>query len=41
MPSRMSCVTIPSAIAEISMLGYLLVKGVKTPRPAVGIIAAA
>jgi hypothetical protein len=34
-------VTIPSAIAEISMLGYLLVKGVKTPRRAVSITAAA
>jgi hypothetical protein len=34
-------VTLPSAIAEISMLGYLLVKGVKTPRPAVRITAAA
>ena len=34
-------VTIPSAIAEISMLGYLLVQGVKTPRPAVRITAAA
>jgi hypothetical protein len=34
-------VTIPSAIAEISMLGYLLVKGVKTPRRAVRITAAA
>ena len=34
-------VTIPSAIAEISMLGYLLVKGVKTPRRAERILAAA
>jgi hypothetical protein len=34
-------VTLPSAIAEISMLGYLLVKGVKTPRPALRITSAA
>ncbi len=34
-------VTIPSAVAEISMLGYLLVKGVKTPREAARLTAAA
>jgi Domain of unknown function (DUF4386) len=34
-------ITLPSAIAEISMLGYLLVKGVKTPQPAVRMTAAA
>jgi hypothetical protein len=34
-------VTIPSAIAEISMLGYLLVVGVKTPKPATRVPAVA
>ena len=34
-------VTIPSAIAEVSMLGYLIVKGVRTPRRAERILAAA
>jgi hypothetical protein len=34
-------VTIPSAIAEISMLLYLLVVGVKTPKPATLVLAAA
>jgi len=34
-------VVIPSAIAEISMVVYLLVVGVKTPKPAARILAAA
>jgi hypothetical protein len=34
-------VTIPSAIAELSMVGYLLVVGVKTPSPAKRVLAAA
>ena len=34
-------VTIPSAIAEISMLGYLLVMGVKTPKATERVLAAA
>jgi Domain of unknown function (DUF4386) len=34
-------VTIPSTIAEVSMLGYLLAFGVKTPKPAARIAAAA
>jgi uncharacterized protein DUF4386 len=33
--------TIPSAVAEISMLGYLLVIGVKTPKPAARVLAVA
>jgi uncharacterized protein DUF4386 len=36
-----SYVTLPSAIAELSMVGYLLVIGVKTPQPDEGIAAAA
>jgi hypothetical protein len=36
-----SFVTLPSAIAELSMVGYLLVKGVRTPRPEVRLTAAA
>jgi Domain of unknown function (DUF4386) len=34
-------VTIPSAVAEILMIGYLLVIGVKAPKPAARIVAAA
>jgi hypothetical protein len=34
-------VTIPSAIAELSMVGYQLAIGVRTPRPAARILAAA
>jgi hypothetical protein len=34
-------VTIPSTIAELSMVLYLLVVGVRTPKPAAGILAAA
>jgi hypothetical protein len=34
-------VTIPSAVAEIVMIGYLLVIGVKAPKPAARIVAAA
>jgi hypothetical protein len=34
-------VTIPSTIAELSMVGYLLVKGVKTPKRAERFLAAA
>lgn len=34
-------VTIPSAIAELSMVAYLLVIGVRTPKPAERILAAA
>jgi len=34
-------VVIPSAIAELSMVGYLLVVGVKTPKPATRVLAAA
>jgi len=34
-------VTLPSAIAEISMAVYLLVFGVRTPKPAARIAAAA
>jgi uncharacterized protein DUF4386 len=34
-------VTLPSAVAEISMLLYLLVVGVKTPKPVARIVAAA
>ena len=34
-------ITIPSAVAEISMVGYLLVIGVKTVKPGEGILAAA
>jgi hypothetical protein len=36
-----SFIVIPCAIAEISMVLYLLVKGVKTPKPAERILAAA
>jgi hypothetical protein len=36
-----SFITIPSAIAELSMVGYLLVIGVKTPKPVERILAAA
>ena len=36
-----SFVVIPSAIAEISMVVYLLVIGVKTPKTAARILAAA
>jgi len=36
-----SFVVIPSAIAEISMVVYLLVVGVKTPKPVARVIAAA
>jgi hypothetical protein len=34
-------VTLPSAIAEVSMVLYLLVKGVKTPKRVERILAAA
>ena len=34
-------VPLPSAIAELSMVGYLLVKGVRTPRPEVRLTAVA
>ncbi len=34
-------VVIPSAIAELSMVGYLLVVGVKTPKPATRVLTAA
>jgi hypothetical protein len=34
-------ITIPSAIAEISMVLYLLVIGVKTPKPVARVLAAA
>jgi hypothetical protein len=34
-------VTIPSAIAELSMVGYLLVIGVKTAKPVERVLAAA
>ncbi len=34
-------VTLPSAVAELSMIGYLLVIGVKTPKPAARTLAAA
>jgi len=33
-------IVIPSAIAELSMVGYLIVVGVKTPKPAERILAA-
>jgi Domain of unknown function (DUF4386) len=36
-----SLVTIPSTIAELSMVGYLLVVGVRTPKPGARILAAA
>jgi hypothetical protein len=36
-----SVVTIPSTIAEVSMLGYLLVIGVRTSKPAARVLAAA
>ena len=34
-------IVIPCAVAEVSMVLYLLVKGVKTPQPANRILAAA
>ena len=34
-------VTIPSALAELSMVGYQLAIGVRTPKPAARILAAA
>jgi hypothetical protein len=40
-PSIHGFVVIPSAIAEVSAVGYLLVKGVRTPKQAERILATA